>query len=85
MDTTFHGSSSSASNFRLGEWFIPPPDCSWSKKPEPDRIKKQWEIFIKDDFGFIMENKDKNLSFNDKINVKLAGMANKVGKEFRCS
>ena len=44
-------------------------------------IKKLGKRFNKNDIGVIAENKEKYISFNVKINVKLAGVTNKDGKE----
>ena len=44
-------------------------------------IKKLGRKFNKDDIGVIAENKEKYISFNVKINVKLAGVKDKDGKE----
>ena len=44
-------------------------------------IKELGRRFNKNDIGVIAENKEKYISFNVKINVKLAGMRNKDGKE----
>ena len=46
-------------------------------------IKELGKKFNRDDIGVIAENKDKYISFNVKINVKLAGVCNKDGKEVR--
>ena len=46
-------------------------------------IKELEKKFNKDDIGVIAENKEKNISFNVKINVKMAGVTNKDGKEER--
>ena len=39
------------------------------------------KIFNKDDTGVVVENKKKYISFNVKINVKLAVLTNKDGKK----
>ena len=44
-------------------------------------IKELGRKFNKDDIGLIAENKEKYISFNVKINVKLAGVKDKDGKE----
>ena len=44
-------------------------------------IKELGKKFNKDDIGVIAENKEKYISFNVKINVRLAGVGNKDGKE----
>ena len=44
-------------------------------------IKELEKKFNKDDIGVIAKNKEKNISFNVKINVKMAGVTNKDGKE----
>ena len=44
-------------------------------------IKELRTEFNKDDIGVIAENKEKYISFNVKINVKLAGVKDKDGKE----
>ena len=44
-------------------------------------IKELGRRFNKNDIGVIAENKEKYISFNVKINVKLAGLRNKDGKE----
>ena len=44
-------------------------------------IKELGRRFNKNDIGVIAENKEKYISFNVKINVKLAGVRNKHGKE----
>ena len=44
-------------------------------------IKELGRKFNKDDIGVIAENKEKYISFNVKINVKLAGVKDKDGKE----
>ena len=41
----------------------------------------QLEWFNKSDIGVIAENKEKYISFNVKINVKLAGVRDEDGKE----
>ena len=46
-------------------------------------IKELGKKFNKNDIGVIAENKEKYVSFNVKINVKLAGVSNKDGKEVR--
>ena len=46
-------------------------------------IKELGKKFNKDDIGVIAENKEKYISFNVKINVKLAGVSNKDRKEVR--
>ena len=46
-------------------------------------IKELGKKFDRDDIGVIAENKEKHISFNVKINVKLAGVSNKNGKEAR--
>ena len=46
-------------------------------------IKELGKKFNKDDIGVSAENKEKCTSFNVKINVKLAGVSNKDGKEVR--
>ena len=47
-------------------------------------IKELGKKFNKDDIGVIAENKEKYISFNVKINVKLAGVRGKQdGKEVR--
>ena len=43
-------------------------------------IKEPGKKFNKDNIG-VIENKDKYISFNAKVNVKLAGVTNKDGKE----
>ena len=43
-------------------------------------IKELGRKFNKDDIGVIAENKEKYISFNVKINVKLAGVKDKDGK-----
>ena len=45
--------------------------------------KELGKTFNKDDIGVIGENKENYISFNVKINVKLAGVCNKDGKEVR--
>ena len=42
-------------------------------------IKELGKKFSKDDIGVIAENKEKYISFNVKINIKLAGVSNKDG------
>ena len=42
-------------------------------------IKELGKRFNKNDIGVIAENKEKYISFNVKINVKLAGVSNKDG------
>ena len=44
-------------------------------------IKELGKRFNKNDIGVIAENKEKYISFNVKINVKLAGVRDKDGKE----
>ena len=44
-------------------------------------IKELGRRFNKSDVGFIAENKEKCISFNVKINVKLAGARDKDGEE----
>ena len=44
-------------------------------------IKELGKRFNKNDIGVIAENKEKYISFNVKINVKLAGVSNKDGTE----
>ena len=44
-------------------------------------IKEQGRRFNKNDIGVIAENKEKYISFNVKINVKLAGVRNEDGTE----
>ena len=44
-------------------------------------IKKLGRKFNKDDIGVIAENKEKYISFNVKINVRLAGVKDKCGRE----
>ena len=44
-------------------------------------IKELGRKFNKDDIGVIAENKEKYISFNVKVNVKLAGGKDKDGKE----
>ena len=44
-------------------------------------IKKLGRKFNKNDIGVIAENKEKYISFNVKINVKLAGVRDEDGKE----
>ena len=44
-------------------------------------IKELGRRFNKNDIGVIAENKEKYISFNVKINVKLAGVRDKDGKE----
>ena len=44
-------------------------------------IKELGRRFNKNDIGVIAENKEKYISFNVKINVKLAGTRNEDGKE----
>ena len=44
-------------------------------------IKELGKKFNKSDIGVIAENKEKYISFNVKINVKLAGVKNKDGTE----
>ena len=44
-------------------------------------IKELGRKFNKNDIGFIAENKEKYISFNIKMNVKLAGVRNKDGTE----
>ena len=46
-------------------------------------IKELGKKFNKDDIGVIAENKEKYISFNVKINIKLAGATNKDGKQVR--
>ena len=46
-------------------------------------IKELGGKFNKNDIGVIAENKEKYISFNVKINVKLAGARDKDGKEVR--
>ena len=46
-------------------------------------IQELGKKFNRDDIGVIAENKEKYISFNVKINVKLAGVCNKDGKEVR--
>ena len=46
-------------------------------------IKELGKRFNRDDIGVIVENKKKYISFNVKINVKLAGVSNEDGKEVR--
>ena len=44
-------------------------------------IKELGKRFNKNDIGVIAETKEKYISFNVKINVKLAGVRDKDGKE----
>ena len=44
-------------------------------------IKELGRKFNKDDIGVIAENKERYISFNIKINIKLAGVKDKDGKE----
>ena len=44
-------------------------------------IKELERKFNKDNIGVIAENKEKCISFNVKINVKLSGVKDKDGKE----
>ena len=44
-------------------------------------IKELRKRFNKNYIGVIAENKEKYISFNVKINVKLAGVTNEDGKE----
>ena len=44
-------------------------------------IKELGKRFSKNDIGVIAENKEKYISFNVKINVKLVGVRDKDGKE----
>ena len=44
-------------------------------------IKELGRRFNKNDIGVIAENKEKYISFNVKINVKLAEVRNEDGKE----
>ena len=44
-------------------------------------IKELGRKFNKNDIGVIAENKEKYISFNVKINVKLAGVRDEDGKE----
>ena len=44
-------------------------------------IKELGRRFNKNDIGVIAENKEKYISFNVKISVKLAGVKNEDGKE----
>ena len=44
-------------------------------------IKELGERFNENDAEVIAENKKKNISFNVKSNVKLAGVSNKYGTE----
>ena len=44
-------------------------------------IKELGKRFNKNDIGTIAENKEKYISFNVKINVKLTGVRDKNGKE----
>ena len=44
-------------------------------------VKKLGRKFNKDDIGVIPENKEKYISFNVKINVELAGVKDKDGKD----
>ena len=46
-------------------------------------IKELEKKFNRDDIGAIAENKEKYISFNVKINAKLAGPCKKYGKEIR--
>ena len=46
-------------------------------------IKELGKRFNRDDIGVIVENKEKYIRFNVKINVKLAGVSNEDGKEVR--
>ena len=46
-------------------------------------IKELGKKFNRDDIVVLAENKEKYISFNVKINVKLAGVSNKDGKEVR--
>ena len=46
-------------------------------------IKELEKRFNRNDIGVIAENKEKNISFNVKINVKLAGVSNEDGTEVR--
>ena len=44
-------------------------------------IKELGKTFNKNHIGVIAEDKEKHISFNVKINVKLAGVRDKDGKE----
>ena len=44
-------------------------------------LKGPGKRFKKNDIGVIAENKEKYMSFNVKINVKLAGVRDEDGKE----
>ena len=44
-------------------------------------VKELGRRFNKNNIGVIAENKEKYISFNVKINVKLAGVKNKYGTE----
>ena len=44
-------------------------------------IKELGKRFSKNDIGVIAENKEKHISFNVKINVKLSGVSKKGGTE----
>ena len=46
-------------------------------------IKELGKKLKRDDIGDIAENKEKCISFNVKINVEMAGVSNKNGKEVR--
>ena len=46
-------------------------------------IKELGKKFNRDDIVVLAENKEKYISFNVKINVKLAGVSSKHGKEVR--
>ena len=46
-------------------------------------IKELGKKFNKNDIGVMAENKEKYISFNVKINVKLSGVSNEDGKEVR--
>ena len=46
-------------------------------------IKELGKMFNRNDIGIIAEIKEKYISFNVNINVKLAGMSNEDGKEVR--
>ena len=54
---------------------------NWSGYDAHLFIKELGRKFNKDDIGVIAENKEKYISFNVKINVKLAGVKDKDGKE----
>ena len=46
-------------------------------------IKELGKKFSKNDIGVTTKNKEKYISFNVKINVKLAGVSNEDGKQVR--